>query len=65
MKRSREYLEGKMHYHEAKANEYFDKIKTIEDKERLIGFKPKNDQRGSTDGVSVAFSNITTIERYP
>lgn len=42
-----------MMYHEQKANEYYNEIKVIEDKDRLIGFKPKNDDRQSTDMVSI------------
>lgn len=64
MKRSKEYLEKKMHYHEVCANDYFDQIKAIEDKDRLIGFKNKNDDRGSTDGVQIVLSNRTTIEKH-
>lgn len=52
-----------MNYHEQKANEFFDQVKAIEDKDRLIGFRLKNDERGSTDGVSIRFNNITTQER--
>jgi len=64
MKESKEELIEKMQYHEDEANRYYDMIKAIEDKERLIGFKPKNDERMSTDGVQISFSNITTVERY-
>jgi hypothetical protein len=53
MQRSKKYLESKMMYHEQKANEYYNEIKVIEDKDRLIGFKPKNDDRQSTDMVSI------------
>ena len=53
MVRSKDYLIKKMCYHEDKANEYYAQIKEIEDKERLIGFKIKNDNRKSTDIVSI------------
>jgi len=53
MQRSKKYLVSKMQYHEVKANEYYAQIKVIEDKDRLIGFKPKNDDRQSTDMVSI------------
>lgn len=63
MKESKQALINRMHNHEDKANMLFERIKAIEDKERLIGFKPKNDNRLSTDGAQITFSNITTIER--
>ena len=61
--RNKQALIGKMQYHEDKANEYYAKIKVIEDKERLIGFKTKNDNRMCTDGEQILLSNRTTIER--
>lgn len=64
MKRTIRYLTDKMLYHEDKANDYFNQIKVLEDKQRLIGFRPKNDNRMSTDGVQISVSNITTIQRY-
>ncbi len=42
-----------MFYHEQKANEYYAELKIVEDKERLIGFRIKNDNRQSTDLVSI------------
>ena len=58
-----EKLRNSMEYHERMANERFEQIKAIEDKERLIGFRNKNDGRMSTDGVQLVISNRTTIER--
>ncbi len=42
-----------MLYHEQKAIEYYNEIVVIENKDRLIGFRPKNDNRQSTDLVSI------------
>ncbi len=53
MQRSKDYLEKKMLYHEHKAIEYYNEIVVIENKDRLIGFRPKNDNRQSTDLVSI------------
>jgi len=64
MKRGKERLLEKMQYHEDKANEYYEVIKAIEDKERLIGFKTQHDERGSTDGAQLLLSNRTTIEKH-
>ncbi len=64
MKRSLKYLEDKMIYHESKANEYFMQINVIENKQRLIGFRPQNDNRMSTDGAQIMLSPRTTIERH-
>lgn len=50
---TRKAMIKKMQYHEDKANELYDKIKIIEDKERLIGFKTKNDERMCTDDVYI------------
>lgn len=53
-----------MIYHESKANEYFMQINVIENKQRLIGFRPQNDNRMSTDGAQIMLSPRTTIERH-
>ena len=46
---TKEYLIKKMRHHEDKAHFYYDAIRVMEDKARLIGFKPKNDNRMSSD----------------
>lgn len=61
--RSKQYLLKKLYYHEDKVNHYYEQIKAIEDKQRLIGFRTKNDNRVSTDGESVTFPSLTVIER--
>lgn len=64
MARSIKYLEEKMHYHEDKANEYFSKIKVIEDKQRLIGFKTSNDNRKSSDLPQLIECKLPYNEAY-
>tara|TARA_R100001244_G_scaffold124761_1_gene94650 strand:+ start:1461 stop:1655 length:195 start_codon:yes stop_codon:yes gene_type:complete len=61
--KSKEVLLAKMRRYEEKANDVFDQIKEIEDKERLIGFRTANDNRMSTDGVYMTISKRTYVER--
>lgn len=53
----KETLIKRMRFHEEKANHYYGIIKAMEDKERLIGFKPKNDERMSTDPVYITVTS--------
>lgn len=64
MNRNLEYLQRKVAEHEDRANYYYKLVRAMEDKQRLIGFRMKNDDRLSTDGVALISSRITTEERY-
>lgn len=64
MSKNLEYLQGRVEHHADRMNYYFEKVTKLEAYERLIGFKTKNDNRQSTDGIVLVSSKITTESRF-
>ena len=54
----------KANSHQRKANKYFMQIEDIEQKEKLIGFKPMNDDRISSDRFEIKLEPLMEKPYY-